>query len=143
MQLTISTDDLVDAAPPDASHARSIFDDRRQLGRSRKWNKVFADKVFAGRIGRQLRHLPSRLHQKRAGCGIDIVCPGREQPNMTPVADARARLGAGFVDLHGKTTADEVGGGGKADRTGTDNRNRKLHHHCLSYYSRRMELVGK
>ena len=58
--------------------------------------------------------------EDRLGRAIDIMLPGREDADMAPIAQVCADGRAGLIELHWQTSLDEMGGGGKPDRTGAD-----------------------
>ena len=57
---------------------------------------------------------PAGGFEQADGGGVDVVLPGREQPDVAPLLDSGASGGASFEDQRFESAFDQVGRGGQA-----------------------------
>lgn len=116
--LPVGVDDAVPSAARDPDDARAVADPFAQGVRQRL--EIQLGPLTAGGVGGVVGTDPAGGGEELLGGRVDDLGPGREQPHMAPLphggAGARARLQDQRVLLAG----DEVGRGGQADRTGSD-----------------------
>jgi hypothetical protein len=75
--------------------------------------------------------------EKRRRGAVEAVAPGREEANMSPVAQVCTDLRAGLIDFHRQTARDQMRRRSETDRAGPDHGNRKMFEsgrfHILSF----------
>ena len=81
---------------------------------------ISPDEVIAGGVFVGGGSGPAGLAQQGGGGGVDVHRPRREQTDVAPLADRGPDPVAGLHDGEGHLPSGEVGGGGQADRAGSD-----------------------
>src|SRR5205823_14451147 len=84
--------------------------------------------LAAGRVGLAVGLGPAVARKELAGGRIDVVLPGREDPHVSPLEDARTDRRTGLEDDGLRATLQELGGGCEADRPPTDDRDGQCFH---------------
>ena len=88
-------------------------------------HEVLSDEVGSGRHAIGVGMPPARRLEQSPGGRVDEVPPRREQPGVSPAADAVGDAVARLVDAEVEAALDEVRGGGETDRPGPDDRDRE------------------
>ena len=97
---------------------------RSKNGLGRERLKITFEQFGAGRILVGLGRIPARGRKQPRRRAIDIVLPWREQLNVAPLAHRVTDAGAGFQDDRQQAPLQHMGGGGEADRAGSDDGDR-------------------
>ena len=122
----------IEPQPRNPHHACVRFDDGCQFGCRGQGFEIVFNKVAPRRqLVRGWAH-PAILFEKPYGRFIDALFPDREEADMAPVAQIGRDLRCRFEHADGLATQDQMRGGGKADRTGANDRDGKCLVHLLS-----------
>lgn len=114
-------DDPVAAGAGDTGHGGAVADlVPESVGEGLE---VALGPVAARRVGGGIRADPAGRGEQLLGGRVDDLAPGREQPDMGPLADGAGRARAGLQDQGFQTAFDEMGGGGQTDGAGADDYN--------------------
>ena len=90
-----------------------------------QWSEVVVDQLAAGGITVGIRDRPAGRFEQLPCPVVDDVPPRREERDMAPLGDRRARRGASLEHDERLVAQRELGGGGEADRAGADDRHGK------------------
>ncbi len=95
---------------------------RLERGVGRERFEIALDHFSARRVLAGFGRIPARRRQQTRRGLVDVVLPGREQLDVAPLPHGVADMVAGFQHDRLKATLQHMGGGGEADRAGSDDR---------------------
>jgi hypothetical protein len=113
---------LVEANAADAGDAARFLNVRPERGVVGERFEVAFNHLRASRILVGRRRIPARRRQQPRRRLVDVVFPGREQLDVAPLAHGVPNIVAGFQHDRLKAALQHMGGGGEADRPGSDDR---------------------
>lgn len=115
--------EFIETDAADVGDAAGSMDVGRQGGLGGKRFEVALDQFGAGRIKAGFGRIPACGRQQARRRAVDIVFPGREQLNMTPLAHRMPGAVAGFQHDRPQPSLHHMRGRGKTDRAGPDDGN--------------------
>jgi len=104
-----------------------------QFGRLCERFEIGADKLSPRRKNIGRRRLPAVTIEERRRGTVNAIAPGREDADMSPVAQVRADHRAGLIDLHRQTARDQMRSRSEADRTASDHGDGKMFEHGVCH----------
>ena len=90
-----------------------------------QWSEIVVDQFAAGGITVGIGHRPAGRFEQLACAVVDDVAPRREERDMAPLGDSRARPGSSLEHDEGLVAQRELRRGGEADWAGADDRHGK------------------
>ena len=116
-------DQQVTAPASDTGDAAAVADTIAE--RVGEWLEVQLRPLATGRVGPRVGRGPARAGEQ-VGCGtVDELGPGREEPDMVPLAHRGSGPVAGLQDQRLQAPGEQVRGRGQADRPGAHNDHRQ------------------
>jgi len=112
----------------DADDAVPVSDvDARPRGQQlRERREVLLDPLAPGRVPGGVRAGPPALGEQLLGDRVDELCPGREQPHVSPLQNSGARRGSGLQHHRGDPAGVCLRGRSQAGRAGADDDQRVI-----------------